>query len=135
MLKKIDHVGIAVRSLQEVKKIFKTVFDLEPEFEETVEDQQVKVAGFKIGESKLEFLEPTKEDSVVAKFLSRRGEGLHHLALSVSDINKVINLMINNNIKLIDESPKRGAEGKSIAFVHPKSMNGVLLELSQAPEE
>ncbi len=131
MFEKIDHIGIAVRSVAEVKKLFKTVFRLEPVFEELIEDQKVKVVGFKIGESKLEFLEPTEPSSPIMKFLEKRGEGIHHFALEVDDIQSVMSDMKSHNLQLIDEKPREGAEGKHIAFVHPKSMHGILLELSQ----
>ena len=131
MLKKIDHIGVAVNSLDEIKELFQTVFGLQPVFEEVVEEQKVKAAGFKIGESKIEFLEPTGEDSPIAKFLEKRGEGIHHLALGVNDVGKVLSKMKSNNMRLIDENPRKGAEGKLIAFAHPKSLHGILLELSQ----
>ncbi len=131
MLEKIDHVGIAVHSLETVKTLFKTVFNLMPAFEETVEEQLVHVAGFKVGESNLEFLEPINEKSPVAVFLEKRGEGIHHLAVAVDDIEATLDMMKSNNMRLIDEKPRKGAEGKLIAFVHPKSANGMLLELSQ----
>lgn len=131
MLEKIDHVGVAVKSVDEVKKLFKEVFNLEPVFEEIVKEQKVKAIGFKVGESKIEFLEPTEVDSPVAKFVDKRGEGLHHIALSVHDIGEVLQNMKERGLQLIDEEPKIGAEGKKIAFVHPRSINGILLELSQ----
>ncbi len=131
MFKKIDHVGIAVKSLDAVKALYKEVFDLEPVFEETVEEQKVRVVGFKVGESNFEFLEPTGPESPIAKYLEKKGEGLHHLAVGVEDINEVLQNMKARGMKLIDETPRIGAEGKKIAFVHPKSMNGILLELSQ----
>jgi methylmalonyl-CoA/ethylmalonyl-CoA epimerase len=134
MFTKIDHIGVAVTSLQEVKQLLKNVFELDPSFEEKVEEQMVKVAGFGVGDSNIEFLEPTAADSPIAKFLERRGEGIHHIAVSVKDINETISRFKENGIKLIDDKPKSGAEGKLIAFVHPKSMHGVLLELSQEPE-
>ena len=131
MLKKIDHVGVAVNSVDEVKTLYKEIFGLEPVFEEVVEEQKVRAVGFKIGESNIEFLEATSPESPIAKFLEKRGEGLHHIALSVTDIVSVLRNMKSRGLRLIDEEPKAGAEGKKIAFVHPKSMNGILLELSQ----
>ena len=130
-LTKIDHVGVAVRSLDTVKAMFKEVFDLEPVFEEEVETQKVRVAGFKVGESNIEYLEPTSDTSPISGFLDKRGEGLHHIAVGVSNIEEVLAQMKEKGLRLIDESPKEGAEGKMIAFVHPKSTNGILLELSQ----
>lgn len=131
MLQKIDHVGIAVNSLVEVKALFLKCFHMTPVFEETMPEQKVKVAGFRLGESNLEFLEPTDNDSPVARFLERKGQGLHHISLGVENINTVLKELRESNVSLIDENARIGAEGKKIAFVHPKSVFGVLLELSQ----
>ena len=131
MLEKIDHIGVAVYSVEEIKKTYKLLFGLEPEFEETVAEQKVHVVGFKIGQSNIEFLEPTSNDSPIAKYLAKKGEGFHHIALAVTDIGSVLQQMKSNGLQLIDETPKIGAEGKKIAFIHPKSFNGILLELSQ----
>ncbi len=135
MIKKIDHVGIAVNSVSSVKTMFKTLFHLEPAFEEVVEDQKVKVVGFRLGDTNLEFLEPTGPDSPIAKYLKKRGEGIHHLALGVDNIEETLERFQQNNLRLIDETPRQGAEGKLIAFVHPKSLFGILLELSQEKPE
>jgi methylmalonyl-CoA/ethylmalonyl-CoA epimerase len=134
MLNKIDHIGVAVQSVDKVKNLFKILFDLNPEFEEIVTDQKVKVVGFKIGESNLEFLEPLDETSPISKYLEKRGEGLHHIALNVENIEDILEQFKSHQLKLIDEKPRTGAEGKKIAFVHPKSFNGILLELSQDQE-
>jgi len=134
MLNKIDHIGVAVQSVDKVKHLFKILFDLNPEFEEIVTDQKVKVVGFKVGESNLEFLEPLDETSPISKYLEKRGEGLHHIALNVENIEDILEQFKSHQLKLIDEKPRTGAEGKKIAFVHPKSFNGILLELSQDQE-
>lgn len=131
MLKKIDHVGVAVKSLDTVKAFYRDVFGLEPVFEEVVEDQKVRVAGFAIGESTIEYLEPIAADSPISNFLEKRGEGLHHIALNVDDVAATLDAMKSAGLRLIDEAPRTGAEGKQIAFVHPKSANGILMELSQ----
>ena len=131
MNKKIDHIGIAVNSLAEVKRLYKSVFNIDPHFQETVADQKVNVIGIKAGESNLEFLEAISSDSPIAKFIGKRGEGLHHIALSVQNIDQVLENMRKNGLELIDQKSRIGAEGKRIAFVHPKSMNGILLELSE----
>jgi methylmalonyl-CoA epimerase len=131
MIKKIDHIGIAVKSLEDVKRLYKTIFDIDPHFEEIVEDQKVKVAGLKIGDTNLEFLEATSVDSPITKFILKRGEGLHHIALSVDNIDQVLEKIHKNGLELIDQKARVGAEGKRIAFVHPKSMNGILVELCQ----
>jgi len=131
MLKRIDHLGIAVQSLTAVKNKLKAVFDLEPEFEGTVEEQRVNVAGFKIGDSHLEYLEPTSKSSPIAKFLEKRGEGLHHFCVEVENLEGTLIRLRREGVRLIDETPRPGADGKLIAFIHPSSMNGVLIELSQ----
>jgi methylmalonyl-CoA/ethylmalonyl-CoA epimerase len=131
MLQKIDHIGIAVHSIETVKQFFSKIFGLTPIFEEAVEEQQVKVVGFRVGESNIEFLEPTSQESPIAKFLKKRGEGIHHLSMGVSDIDSALKVLKSAEVKLIDEKPRIGAEGKKIAFVHPKSIFGILLELSE----
>ncbi len=134
MLKRVDHIGVVVRALEPVKKMYREVFGLEPLFEEEIPEQKVKVVGFKIGETNMEYLEPLSDDSPVSGFLNKRGEGLHHVAYSVTDIRTMLYRLKQAGVRLIDEEPKLGAEGKLIAFVHPKGMNGVLLELSQDTE-
>lgn len=133
MLKNIDHVGIAVRSTEEVKRLFAGVFGLQPVFEELVPDQQVKVVGFRVGGSNIEYLEATSENSPIARFVEKRGEGLHHIAFAVDEIVPILRRLKEAGIALIDEEPKMGAEGKKIAFVHPSGMSGVLWELSESP--
>ena len=128
-MKKVDHIGIAIKSVEETKKLYKDIFQIYPVFDEEVTDQKVRAIGIKIGESNLEYLEPTSQDSPIAKFINKRGEGLHHIAISVSNLKKILKLMKEKNIRLIDEEPRMGAEGKQIAFIHPKSMNGILVEL------
>jgi len=131
MLDKLDHIGIAVNSIEEIKSFFQQVFNLSPVFEEIVPEQKVKVVGFLIGDSKLEFLEPTSTDSPVAKFLDKKGEGIHHLAVEVKNIDQILKRMKSKHIQLIDEEAKIGVAGKKIAFIHPKSTFGVLLELTE----
>jgi methylmalonyl-CoA epimerase len=131
MLRKIDHIGIAVHSIEDVKSVFLRIFNLKPEFEELVEDQKVKVIAFKIGDSNLEFLEPTSSESPVAKFLEKRGQGIHHLSMEVQNLEQTLDTLKSQQIQLIDEHARNGAEGKKIAFLNPKSTFGVLLELSQ----
>lgn len=127
LIKKIDHIGIAVKSLDEAVETYKKLgFELK-EIEEVAE-QKVKVAMFPAGESKIELLEATSEDSAIAKFLEKRGEGIHHIAVGVEDIEKALKNAKNNSLQLIDEKPRLGAGGKKVAFVHPKSTKGVLLE-------
>jgi methylmalonyl-CoA epimerase len=134
MLNKIDHIGIAVKSVREVKELFKSLFNLNPDFEEEVDDQKVKVIGFKVGQSNLEFIEPLNDQSPISNFLEKRGEGLHHIAINVDNIENILRQFKSHKLELIDEEPRKGAEGKKIAFVHPNSFNGILLELTQESE-
>lgn len=129
MIEKIDHIGIAVRDLEESLKFFKDTLGLEMVFKETLPDSGVKALGLNVGESRIELLEPLGENSPIAKFIEKRGEGIHHIAFRVDNIERSLELLKKNNFKLIDETPRIGAEGKRIAFVHPKSTHGVLIEL------
>lgn len=128
---KIDHLGIAVRSLDEALRFYKDLLGLEVACTETVEDQGVQVAMLPIGESRVELLEPTSPNSPVAKFLEKRGSGIHHICVEVDDINQTLAQLKAAGTQLIDEQPRRGAGGHLIAFVHPKSTSGVLMELVQ----
>ncbi|MCX8084836.1 MAG: methylmalonyl-CoA epimerase [Calditerrivibrio sp.] len=133
MLHKIDHVGIAVRSLEDALNFYRSIGVTPYHFEE-VQSQKVKVAFIKVGESNIELLEATSPDSPIAKFIEKRGEGIHHIAYEVEDISKALEMLKAQGCQLIDNEPKPGAHGKMIAFVHPKSTNGVLTELSQPGE-
>lgn len=130
MLKKISHIGIAVRHIEEAAEFYRKL-GLEIESVEIVESQKVKVAFISIGEVRLELLEPTSEDSPVAKFLESKGEGIHHLALQEDDLNSKLTELEQNGVRLIDKLPRAGAHGANIAFLHPKSTHGILLELCQ----
>lgn len=132
---KIDHLGIATKSIDEALKFWQDSLGLENVHTEIVEEQKVRVAMLPIGESKIELLEPTSEDSPISKFLEKRGGGIHHIAIEVEDIEVSLAKMKQNGAKLIDETPRIGAEGCLIAFVHPQSTNGVLLELTQRIEK
>jgi len=127
MFKKIDHIGIAVSNLDEAIELYKKL-GFEVKGVEEVAEQKVKVAMLPIGESKIELLEATSDDSAIAKFIEKRGEGIHHIAVNVEDIEKALENAKNEGIKLIDEKPRIGAGGKKVAFIHPKSTKGVLLE-------
>ncbi|RLI78058.1 methylmalonyl-CoA epimerase [Archaeoglobales archaeon] len=127
MFKKIDHIGIAVSNLNEAMELYKKLGFEVKEIEEVAE-QKVKVAMLPVGESKIELLEATSEDSAIAKFIEKRGEGIHHIAVNVDDIEKALENAKNEGLKLIDEKPRIGAGGKKVAFIHPKSTKGVLLE-------
>ncbi|MCD6373455.1 MAG: methylmalonyl-CoA epimerase [Thermococcus sp.] len=130
MIKKIDHIGIAVANLEEAIKVWEGL-GLKVEEIEEVPDQKVKTAIIHVGESRIELLEPTAEDSPIAKFLAKRGEGIHHIALGVDNIEEHLEKLKEAGYRLIDEKPRIGAGGAKIAFVHPKAVTGVLLELCQ----
>ncbi|MDQ3633360.1 MAG: methylmalonyl-CoA epimerase [Acidobacteriota bacterium] len=128
---KISHLGIATKDIQEALKFWQDALGLEQIHSEVVEDQKVRVAMLPIGETSIELIEPMSEDSPISKFLEKRGGGIHHIAVEVEDIEKSLEKLKSEGMKLIDERPRIGAEGCLIAFVHPKSTNGVLLELVQ----
>ncbi|WP_264738492.1 methylmalonyl-CoA epimerase [Cytobacillus firmus] len=131
MIKKVDHIGIAVRSLDEALPFYTETLKLEFLGIEEVESQGVKVAFIKAGETKLELLEPTSEESPIAKFIEKRGEGLHHVALGVDSIQERINQMKEQGIKMLQDEPKIGAGGAQVAFMHPKSTGGILYEFCE----
>lgn len=128
---KIDHLGIATNGLDEALKFWRGALGLELKDTETVEEQKVRVAMLPVGESRIELLEPTSEDSPIAKFLQKRGAGIHHIAVRVDDIRDTLSRLKREGMRLIDEEPRIGAGGCLVAFVHPSSTNGVLLELVQ----
>src|SRR5688572_8754798 len=128
---KINHLGIATNGIDEALKFWGDALGLENVHTELVEDQKVRVAMLPIGESRIELLEPTSEDSPISKFLEKRGGGIHHIAVEVDDIVASLSRLKENGATLIDEAPRIGAEGCLVAFVHPKSSGGVLLELVQ----
>ena len=128
---KINHLGIATKGIDEALKFWEDALGLENVHTETVEDQKVRVAMLNIGETRIELLEPTSEDSPISKFLEKRGGGIHHIAVDVEDIGAALMKLKSRGARLIDENPRRGAEGCLVAFVHPSSTGGVLLELVQ----
>lgn len=128
---KINHLGIATKSIDEALRFWADALGLENVHTETVEDQKVRVAMLPIGESRVELLEPISNDSPISKFLEKRGGGIHHIAVEVDDIEAVLARLKANGMRLIDEAPRVGAAGCLVAFVHPASTNGVLLELVQ----
>ena len=129
---KINHLGIATKGIDDALKFWENALGLENVHTETVEDQKVRVAMLPIGESRIELLEATAEDSPIAKFLEKRGGGIHHIAVEVADIEAALAKLKAEGMRLIDEKPRIGAEGCLVAFVHPSSANGVLLELVQS---
>jgi methylmalonyl-CoA epimerase len=130
-MSKIDHVGIAVKSIAEAARLYVAGLGLELERIETVSEQGVKVGFLPLGESEIELLEPLSAESTVAQFLEKRGEGLHHLCIEVPDIRAAMAHLREQGARLLSEEPSSGAGGSLVAFIHPRSANGVLLELSQ----
>lgn len=128
-LTQIEHIGIAVKNLDESIKFYENIFGLKCYAVEEVRDQKVKTAFFQIGETKIELLESTETDGPISKFIEKKGEGIHHIAFKTKDINSSLKKLKEKNIRLIDEHPRKGAEGLNIAFLHPKAANGVLIEL------
>ena len=132
MSSKLDHIGIAVHSIDNARNFYETVLGLCCEKIEEVESQQVRVAFFSLGDSHIELLEPLSDNSPIAKFLERNGEGIHHLAYRTDDIEKQLAKAKKAGLKLINEKPLAGAGGKKVAFLHPKSVGGVLTEFCQS---
>lgn len=128
---KINHLGIATKGIEEALKFWSDSLGLENIHTEVVEDQKVRVAMLPIGESRIELLEPTSDDSPISKFLEKRGGGIHHIAVEVDDIHAALAKLKAQGMRLIDETPRIGAEGCMVAFIHPAASNGVLLELVQ----
>ena len=130
-MQKIEHIGIAVKNLSEANNIYKSLLGYEHYKTETVASEGVETSFFKCGESKIELLEATHKDSAIAKFIDKRGEGIHHIAFSVNDIVEEIERLKKEGFTVLNETPKRGADNKLVAFLHPKSAHGVLIELCQ----
>ena len=127
----IEHIGVAVKSLEEAIPVYERLLGTRCYGIEEVQDQNVKTAFFKVGETKIELLESTAPDGPIGKFLQKRGEGVHHIALAVPGLVDALGELDAAGLSLIDRQPRQGAEGLSIAFVHPRSTHGVLLELCQ----
>jgi methylmalonyl-CoA epimerase len=132
-IKRIAHLGIAIKDLDAGKKLYGKNLGLALKGDEVVESQKVKVSFIQVGESNLELLLPTADDSPVAKFLETKGEGFHHLALEVEDLAGALEELKAAGVRLIDEKPREGAHGALVAFIHPKATYGLLLELCQYP--
>jgi methylmalonyl-CoA epimerase len=131
---KIDHIGIAVKSAAEAAKIYEQALGLKVSGTDEVDDQGVRVTMLNIGESRLELLEAKGPDSPVGKFIAKRGEGLHHIALQVPNIELALARLKASGVRMIDETPRIGAHNTRVAFIHPSSTNGVLVELVQHGE-
>ncbi|RXG31126.1 methylmalonyl-CoA epimerase [Leeuwenhoekiella palythoae] len=130
-MKKIEHIGIAVKSLQDSNEMYTKLFGKQPYKTEAVASEAVNTSFFEMGDSKIELLEATKEDSPIAKFLEKRGEGIHHIAYAVDDIKAEINRLKSEGFTILNETPKKGADNKWVVFLHPKTTGGVLIELCQ----
>lgn len=132
----IEHLGIAVNSLEEAIPYYENILGLKCYSIEEVADQKVKTAFFKVGQTKIELLEPTSEDSTIAKFIEKRGEGIHHMAFAIEDgVANALAEVEAKGVRLIDKAPRKGAEGLNIAFLHPKSTCSVLTELCENPNK
>ena len=130
-MKKIEHIGIAVRNLKDSNKLYESLLGSPPYKMEEVESEGVRTSFFMIGESKIELLEATHTTSTISKFIDKRGEGMHHIAFEVDDIESEILRLKKEGFIVLDETPKKGADNKWVAFLHPKSTNGVMIELCQ----
>lgn len=134
MAVKLSHVGVAIENMAEAVEAFSIIFSRQPDSREEVADQKVQTAIFAAGESRVELLEATASESPIAKFIEKRGPGIHHIALQVDDIAAELRRLKAAGIRLIDETPRKGAEGALIAFIHPESTAGILIELQEAPK-
>ncbi len=130
-MNKIEHIGIAVKSLDDSNKLFAKLFGETHYKIEEVASEGVNTSFFKVGENKIELLEGTNDESPISKFITKRGEGIHHIAFDVDDIKTEIKRLKKEGFKVLNETPKKGADNKLVAFLHPKSSNGVLIELCQ----
>lgn len=135
-MRKIEHIGIAVKDLGVSNSLFEKLFGVPPYKMEEVASEGVRTSFFRSGPNKIELLEATREDSPIAKYIEKKGEGIHHIAFDVEDIHSEIGRLRDEGFTVLNETPKKGADGKLVAFLHPKSTNGVLIELCQdAPGE
>jgi methylmalonyl-CoA/ethylmalonyl-CoA epimerase len=134
MLNRIYHLGYAVRDIGAASRFYEENFGVVPGEPEVVEEQGIVATMFSVGDSTIELVQPTRPDSPVAKFLDKRGEGVHHVAFEVEDLQETLAYLKRNGVELIDEEPRRGAGGTRIAFVHPKGAFGVLTELVELPD-
>ncbi len=131
MVKKIDHIGIAVKSIEESLKLYEETLGMELAGTEVVEEQKVRTAFLPIGDTEIELLESTEPDGPIGRYIEKRGEGVQHIAYKVDNVEEAIKEMMDKGIRMIDEKPRYGAGGAKIAFCHPKSTNGVLIELCE----
>jgi len=134
-MKKVEHIGIAVKDLEVSNELFATLFGKKHYKTEAVESENVVTSFFKVGSTKIELVEGTSPDSPISKFIEKRGEGMHHIAFEVKDIEKEMKRLEKEGFRLLNEKPKRGADNKLVCFIHPKTANGVLIELCQEIRE
>lgn len=134
MLKKINHVAIAVNNIEEAAGFYQDILGLNFSGTEVVKDQKTKVAFFSIGESNIELVQPAEKDSPLVKFLETKGQGIHHVCFEVDDIESEVKALLDKGAKLIDQKPRPGAHNTKVSFIHPKSSNGVLIELCESPK-
>ena len=132
MITKVNHIGIAVNSIEESAKVYTDVLGLKVENIEVVEDQMAKTAIIPVGDTKIELIESTSPEGAIAKFIESRGEGIHHVALGVDNIESTLAALVDKGITLIDQKPRKGVENTDIAFLHPKSTGRVLIELVES---
>lgn len=130
-MNKIEHLGIAVKDLQKANDIYAKLLNQQPYKTEVVESEGVSTSFFKVGENKIELLEATNSNSAIAKFIEKKGEGIHHVAFDVEDIYAEMERLRKEGFTILNETPKKGADNKLVCFIHPKSTNGVLIELCQ----
>lgn len=128
---KVEHIGIAVKSIAKADQLFEMLLGIAPYKQEKVESEAVTTSFFQVGESKIELLEANSEESAIAKFIDKRGEGIHHIAFEVEDIHAEMERLRTQGFRLLNEKPKKGADNKLICFIHPKDCSGVLVELCQ----
>ncbi len=130
-INKIEHLGIAVKDIDQANTIYEKLLGVPPYKQETVESEAVITSFFQVGENKIELLASTSPDGTIAKFIEKRGEGIHHVAFDVDDIEKELARLKNEGFTILNEKPKLGADNKRVAFIHPKGTNGVLVELCE----
>lgn len=127
----VEHIGIAVKDLREAENLYSRLFNVLPYKQEVVESESVATSFFKINQTKIELLQATDAESVIAKFIEKKGEGFHHMAFEVEDIVSEMERLVNEGFVLLNDKPKKGADNKLVCFLHPKSTNGILIELCQ----
>ena len=135
MLRKVDHIGVAVNSVENAGKFYREILGLPEQFRENVPQHKMKVVVFKVGEVNIELMEPTAIDSSIRTFLDKRGEGIHHICYQVEDLQEILSYLESRNVKLIESVPRIGVGGGRISFIHPKSAGGVLVELREVGPE